>query len=89
MKRKGTMIVTPAKTICQFCACRFPLQVSQFILEEKEEDDHLNPENKDFEKLYKWITSPYPSGKMKVYPVSEAVNSPRNNNKDLLKEVKF
>jgi putative SOS response-associated peptidase YedK len=53
------------------------------ILEKKEEEEYLDPENKDFDKLYKLITSPYPSEKMKAYPVSKSVNSPRNNSKDL------
>jgi len=48
----------------------------------------LDPDNKDFDSLYKLITAQYPSDKMKAYPVSRAVNSPRNNSKDLLKEVK-
>lgn len=59
------------------------------ILEKKEEDDYLNPESKDFDKLYNLITSPYPSEKMKAYPVSKAVNSPKNNSESLLKEVEI
>ncbi len=57
------------------------------ILEKKEEDKYLDAHNKDFDSLYKLITTQYPSDKMKAYPVSRAVNSPRNNNKDILKEV--
>lgn len=58
------------------------------ILKEKEEELFLDPDNQDFEKLYKLITSPFPSEKMKGYPVSKQVNSPRNNNKELLYEAK-
>lgn len=56
------------------------------ILEKKEEEKYLDPHNKDFDSLYKLITTQYPSDKMKAYPVSKAVNSPRNNSKDLIKE---
>ena len=56
------------------------------ILEKKEEGKFLDPDNKDFEALYKLICTQYPSDKMKAYPVSRAVNSPRNNSKELLEE---
>jgi putative SOS response-associated peptidase YedK len=59
------------------------------ILEKKEEDKYLDPDNKDFDSLYNLITTQYPSDKMKTYPVSKAVNSPRNNSKDLLKGLKL
>jgi putative SOS response-associated peptidase YedK len=59
------------------------------ILEKKEEEKYLDPENRDFDALYKLITTQYPSDKMKAYPVSTAVNSPRNNSKELLKELKL
>jgi putative SOS response-associated peptidase YedK len=58
------------------------------ILDEDEEDKYLDPESQDIEKLYKILVSSYPSEKMKAYPVSRAVNSPKNNSKDLLKEEK-
>ena len=59
------------------------------ILEKKEEEKYLDPDNKDFDSLFKLITTQYPSDKMKAYPVSREVNSPRNNNKDLLKRSKI
>lgn len=57
------------------------------ILEKKEEELYLNPEEKNFNRLYQLVSTPYPSGKMKAYVVSKEVNSPGNNDKDLLKEV--
>lgn len=59
------------------------------ILEKKEEDEYLDPDNKDFDSLYKLISTQYPSDKMKAYPVSTLVNSPRNNSESLLKEIKL
>jgi putative SOS response-associated peptidase YedK len=56
------------------------------ILEKSEENKYLDPDNRDFDTLYKLITTQYPSDKMKAYPVSRAVNSPRNNSQELLKE---
>lgn len=56
------------------------------ILEQKEEEIYLDPENSDFDSLYTLITTQYPSDKMKAHPVSKSVNSPRNNSKDLLDE---
>jgi len=57
------------------------------VLEKKEEEKYLDPDNKDFDLLFKLITTQYPSDKMKAYPVSKAVNTPRNNSKELLKEL--
>ena len=59
------------------------------ILEKKQEDKYLDPNNKDFDSLYKLITTQYPSDKMKIHPVSTAVNTPKNNSKSLLEEVKL
>lgn len=59
------------------------------IFEKKVENKYLDPDNKDFDSLYKLISTQYPSDNMKAYPVSRAVNSPRNNNKDLLEELEI
>jgi putative SOS response-associated peptidase YedK len=56
------------------------------ILDKKEEEKYLDPGNKDFGVLYKIISTQYDPKKMQAYPVSRAVNSPRNNSKELLKE---
>lgn len=54
-----------------------------------DEEKYLDLDNKDFDSLYKLITTQYPSDQMKAYPVTRAVNSPRNNSKDLLKEIEI
>jgi len=59
------------------------------ILEKKEETKYLDPENKDFDNLYKLIGTQYPSDKMQAHPVSRMVNSPHNNSEELLKERKL
>jgi putative SOS response-associated peptidase YedK len=57
------------------------------ILEEKDEDDWLNPENKDFESLHKML-KPYPPEKIKFHPVSKRVNSPINDDDELMEPVR-
>lgn len=59
------------------------------IFEKNEEEKYLDPDKRDFDSLYKWITTRYPSDKMKAHPVSRAVNSPENNNKDIISEVRL
>jgi len=54
------------------------------ILQEKDENDWLNPENREFNKLYSLI-SPYPEKEMGLSMVSKRVNSPLNNDEDLVK----
>lgn len=58
------------------------------IISEKDEDDWLNPENKDFEKLYK-LLAPYPEKKMKMNIVSKRVNSPRNDDNRLVEPLEI
>jgi len=55
------------------------------IIQEKDEDYWLDPENKDFDKLYK-LLSPYPEADMKMHIVSKRVNSPRYDDPDLVKK---
>ncbi|MGD8744239.1 MAG: SOS response-associated peptidase [Candidatus Woesebacteria bacterium] len=54
------------------------------ILERKDEDSWLNPENKNFDKLYSFL-EPYPPKNMRLHPVSKEVNNPRNDNEKLIK----
>jgi putative SOS response-associated peptidase YedK len=56
------------------------------IIQEKVEKTWLDTENKDFEKLYRFL-EPYPEGEMQMHIVSKRVNSPRNDDEDLVKEV--
>jgi putative SOS response-associated peptidase YedK len=57
------------------------------ILNRGEEEKYLDPNLKDFEKIYKLVTSQYDPKKMQAHPVTRLVNSPRNNNHDLIKPV--
>lgn len=57
------------------------------ILEKKNEDKFLDPENKDMDALQK-ILKPYPSKDMKFHPVSKRVNNPRNDDGGLIEELK-
>lgn len=57
------------------------------ILEEKDEDSWLDPENKDFEKLLSLLV-PYPPEKMSMHIVSKLVNSPSANDPRLIEEFK-
>lgn len=58
------------------------------IIDEKDEEKWLDPENKDFEKLFK-LLKPYPKTKMKMHIVSKRVNSPVNDDKNLIKPLKL
>jgi len=52
------------------------------ILDKVDEDLWLDPENKDFEKLYS-LLRPYPEDDIKFHPVSKQVNNPREDDKKL------
>ena len=52
------------------------------ILDKKDEEKWLDPENKNFDNLYK-LLKPYPPAKMQAHVVSKRVNNPRNDNKKL------
>jgi putative SOS response-associated peptidase YedK len=54
------------------------------ILGKKSENEWLDPETRDFDRLYS-LLKPYPEGEMKLHPVSKRVNSPRNDDEDLIK----
>lgn len=55
------------------------------ILKRQDEITWLNPEENNFGKLDR-LMKPYSSKKMKLHPVSKRVNSPRNDDSDLIKE---
>lgn len=57
------------------------------ILEEKDEDTWLDPENKDFQKLI-GLLKPYPAEKMSMHIVSKLVNHPELNDPRLIEEYK-
>ncbi len=55
------------------------------ILDEKDEEIWLNPDSKE-EYLLEML-KPYPNSKMEAIQVSDLVNSPRNQNLDILKPI--
>jgi putative SOS response-associated peptidase YedK len=57
------------------------------ILQEKDEDNWLDPENKDFDKLFK-LCSPYPEKEIHMHIVSKRMNSPREDDEKLVEEYK-
>lgn len=58
------------------------------ILRKEDEEDWLNPDNVEPEKLIK-LLNPYPTAEMEAYAVSTLVNTPKNNFPDLLKPLKL
>lgn len=55
------------------------------ILKVADEDKWLD-QNTDIDELLK-LLKPYPDSEMEIYSVSDLVNSPRNDNKDLIKPI--
>lgn len=55
------------------------------ILEAKDEETWLDPDNKDFDRLYK-LCIPYPEKEMNMHLVSKRVNNPGNDDEELVKE---
>ncbi len=56
------------------------------ILRKEDEDEWLNPDNVEPEKLMKFL-EPYPASEMEAYPVSSLVNSPKNNFPEVTKAL--
>lgn len=57
------------------------------ILQKKDEDTWLDPENNDFESLFK-LLAPYPEDQMSMNIVSKMVNSPGINSPKLIEKFK-
>lgn len=57
------------------------------ILKKEDEDEWLNPDTVELEHLMKFL-DPYPSDEMEMFAVSSLVNSPANNNPDIIKPLK-
>jgi putative SOS response-associated peptidase YedK len=58
------------------------------ILRKEDEDEWLNPDNVEPEKLLK-LLQPYHTTEMEAYPVSSLVNKPANNFLEITKQVKL
>lgn len=68
-----TIITTSANTLLEQIHNRMPV-----ILDEEHFDQWLDPDYKDVETLAQ-LLKPYPAERMKAYPVSRIVNSPKND----------
>jgi len=73
-----TIITTTPNTLMEDVHNRMPV-----ILEKESEEDWLNPDIVEPERLQQFLL-PFPDTSMERYPVSEMVNSPRNNTAELL-----
>lgn len=56
------------------------------ILQEKDEEAWLDPENNEFDNLYK-LLKPLSGKNLKFHKVSKEVNSPKNDGSNLIKEI--
>lgn len=56
------------------------------ILRKEDEDEWLNPDNVEPEKLLKLI-NPFPASEMEAYQISSLVNSPKNNFPEIIKPL--
>ena len=57
------------------------------ILRREDEDRWLDPDQTEPEILVEMLR-PYPAGEMEAYPVSTAVNSPRNKSAEIIKPIR-
>lgn len=74
-----TIITTEANDLMQDIHHRMPV-----ILKREDETIWLDPHQRDTSKL-QHLLRPFPSDQMTTYPVSQAVNSPKNNGPELIK----
>lgn len=76
------ILTTEANSIMRPVHDRLPC-----ILKKEDEEEWLNPDNVELEQLMKYL-NPYPSVNMEAFPVSQIVNSPKNNSKEILSSIK-
>lgn len=76
-----SVITTSANKFMEKIHDRMPV-----ILDKKDEAAWLDPENQDASKLVKFL-KPCPSKWLEAYEIGTAINSPRNNSKELLKPL--
>lgn len=82
-EKEGYIIITTTpNSLMEEIHNRMPV-----ILRKEDEEDWLNPDNAETDKLLSLLT-PYPANNMEAYPVSTLVNSPKNNFPELLKPIK-
>ncbi len=73
-----TIITGQANTFMKPIHHRMPIIISQDLREE-----WLNPQNQNMDKLKSFL-KPYPDDQMGAYPISNIVNSPKNDLKDCI-----
>lgn len=78
-----TIITTEANSMMQDIHHRMPV-----ILNRDDEAAWLDPKQTEASELQQ-LLRPFPSEQMRIYPVSQAVNSPKNNGPDLIKAELF
>lgn len=76
-----TIITTTPNKLMASMHNRMPV-----ILHQADEDTWLNPDNVETMELQRLLV-PYPETEMQAWPVSRAVNSPRNDGEELIKPV--
>jgi putative SOS response-associated peptidase YedK len=76
-----TILTTTTNELIQPLHDRMPV-----ILDNKDKDLWLDPHVSDPEQL-KSLFKPYPSEQMEIYPVSDIVNSPRNDTPECIKAL--
>lgn len=76
-----TILTTQANELVSQLHHRMPV-----ILSEKDYTEWLDPNNQDKDKLAKLIL-PFPSDDLSMHPVSNLVNSPRNDNPRLIEKI--
>lgn len=73
-----TIITTEPNTLVGKIHDRMPA-----ILEKKDEEEWLNPDETESDRLVK-LLHPYPASEMETYPVSRLVNAPKNDTKEVI-----
>ncbi len=82
-EKEGYIIITTTpNSLMEKIHNRMPV-----ILKKEDEDEWLNPDNVEPEKL-SHLLEPFPATEMEAYPISSLVNSPKNNFKEVTKPLK-
>ncbi len=82
-EKEGYIIITTTpNSLMEKIHNRMPV-----ILRKDDEDEWLNPDNVEPEKLLKML-NPFLASDMEAYPISSLINSPKNNFPDVTKPIK-
>lgn len=80
-KEGYVIITTKSNSLMEKIHIRMPA-----ILRKKDEDNWLNIDNAEIDKLLEFL-APYSASEMEAYPISSLVNSPKNNFKEITKPI--